>query len=71
MSKTTQKSENERRRALMIDGDPLLDLLLDIQRIVHQPTARKEPALHHFQRDFDAIRALCEKGVGKYGPRNS
>lgn len=51
---------------MMTDGDPILELLLEIQRIVHQPTPRKEPALHHFQRDFDAIRALCEKGVGKY-----
>jgi hypothetical protein len=54
------------RTTQMTDSDPILELLLEIQRIVHQPTPRKEPALHHFQRDFDAIRALCEKGVGKY-----
>lgn len=37
-----------------------------IQWLVHQKTARTEPALHHFQRDFDAIRKLCEETVGPY-----
>ena len=41
--------------------------LRNIQMLVHQTTPRTEPALHHFQRDFDAIRKLCDQTVGPYG----
>lgn len=37
-----------------------------IQEIVHTPTAGKMPAHHHFQKDFDEIRAICEAIVGPY-----
>lgn len=42
------------------------EALSQIQRLVHQKTSRTEPALHHFQRDFDAIRAICTRVIGPF-----
>ncbi len=49
-----------------LDWYKFYDALKRIQWIVHQKTARTEPALHHFQRDFDEIRTICEMRVGPF-----
>jgi hypothetical protein len=40
------------------ERDEACERLTNIDRIVHIPTSGRETAVHHFQRDFDAIRAM-------------
>ena len=53
-------------KLLYVNTMTATDALKRIQRLVHQKTARNEPALHHFQRDFDEIRRLCDQVIGQF-----
>jgi hypothetical protein len=57
-----------RATRLQQERDEAYERLISIDRIVHVPTSGKEAALHHFQRDFDAIRAITQPYRRLAGP---